>query len=119
VSAPDPPHTPEETPPPFPGSVVSLGAREKVAVIFAYCLFALCVVLSLGLAFFWYQHSPGFPKLTGNEQSDTTQLQEFRTQSEIVFDQVSKVFDLFVAKAFLPLFGTIIGYLLGKRDREN
>jgi hypothetical protein len=32
---------------------------------------------------------------------------------------VSKVFDLFVAKAFLPLFGTIIGYLLGKRDREN
>ena len=107
----------QDTPPEFPE--LSLGAREKVAVRFAAVLFALCAIVSLGLSLYWYQHSPSLPKLTGTEQSDTTLLQAFRTQSEIVFDQVSKVFDLVVVKAFLPLFATIIGYLLGKRDSES
>jgi len=104
----------QDTPREFPE--ISLGAREKVAVHFATSLFVLCSILSVALGLYWYQHSPSLPKLTGAETTDSKLLQEFRTQSEVVFDQVSKVFDLFVVKAFLPLFATIIGYLLGKRD---
>jgi hypothetical protein len=99
--------------------VDELGPRERVAVRFAIALFALCAVLSLGLSFYWYQHSPAIPKLSGLEPNDRPLLQQFQTQNEIVFDQVSKVFDLFVVKAFLPTFATIIGYLLGKRESGN
>jgi hypothetical protein len=37
--------------------------------------------------------------------------------SEIAWDRTSKTFDLIVVvKALLPVFATVVGYLLGKRE---
>ena len=105
----------QDSPAQFP-PVSELGPREKVAVWFAWALFLLCLALSVVPAVYWYRHSPGLPQFSGTKQSDDALLQSFRTQSEIVFDQVNKIFDLFVVKAFLPIFATIIGFLLGKHE---
>jgi hypothetical protein len=104
----------QERPPDFPPVSDKLHPREKVAGWFAIAIFCLCAVLSLGLGLYWYLHTPSAVSLTGSPADMTAQLQNFRTQKDIVVDEVSKIFDLLVAKAFLPIFATVIGYLLGK-----
>ena len=75
-------------------------------------------MLTAGLDLYWYQHAPAQPTLSSNPDSNKAILEQFRTQSDIALEQVSKMFDLLVAKAFLPIFATIIGFLLGKRESK-
>lgn len=105
------------TPPTFP-DLKTLGPREKMAAYFAWCLFAICALLTTALAVYWFQHSPPRLDLAHVPGDHELLLREYRTQFEIVYDQVGKFFDLVVAKAFLPIFATIIGFLLGKKHAD-
>jgi hypothetical protein len=109
------PQIAHESPRDFP-PVSVLGARDRIAACFAVAILALCSLMTLGLAVYWYQHVPVPPPLNGTLESNKALLEQFRAQGDIALEHVTKIFDLLVAKAFLPIFATIIGFLLGKRD---
>lgn len=57
----------------------------------------------------------GIPTTTLTE----TELVEFESLSKIFFDHTTQLFDLIITKGFLPIFATILGYLLGESRATN
>jgi hypothetical protein len=65
----------------------------------------------------WLIHRPSEPTLSGLKPDEQKLvIENFKAMSDVVWDRTSKTFDLFVIKALLPVFATIVGYLLGKRQ---
>lgn len=57
----------------------------------------------------------GIPTTTLTE----TELADFESLSKIFFDHTTQLFDLIITKGFLPIFATILGYLLGESRATN
>jgi hypothetical protein len=103
--------------PPFadPGNVTSppLTSREKVATWFAGII--LTVIIGISLALFWTWYLPA-PSVTGASAADQATITQYKALSDIVSDRAVKLFDLVITKALLPLFATLIGFILGKQS---
>ena len=65
----------------------------------------------------WLMHRPDMPSLSGLKADEQKiAIENFKAMSEVVWDRTSKTFDLIVVKALLPVFATVVGFLLGKRE---
>ena len=96
---------------------VSLLPIERAAFYLACGLFAVITAVLATIVVDWLMHRPPEPTLTGlKPEEQKLAIENFKALSDVVWDRTAKTFDLIVIKALLPVFATIVGYLLGKRS---
>jgi hypothetical protein len=107
-----------EPPPAFVSSDFGvLKPLEKIAFRLAVGLFTLITAVLITIMVDWLMHRPELPSLSGLKLEDQkTTIDNFKAMSDVVWDRTSKTFDLVVVKALLPVFATVVGFLLGKRE---
>ena len=103
--------------------------REQVVVKLANWVGAAIVVLTLLLIFEGVWHAPplptaadlkgGAPTLLDNAAAARQLVDNYKTLSDVAADRSIKVFDSFIGKAFLPVFTTLIGYIIGARSAKE
>jgi hypothetical protein len=93
-----------------------LSPLEKVAFNLAVALFALITIVIAVVIVDWLTHRPAYPALVGLRVEDQKlAIENFKSLSDVLWERTSRTFDLIVIKALLPVFATVVGYLLGKR----
>jgi len=103
------------TPPDF---AVSRSIRERlrplewVASIAAAAMFLAIVSFLIWGMLDWASIS--VPRIGPGDQSKT--IGDFKALSDAELERVTRILDLIVTKTLLPVFTTVIGYLLGKRE---
>ena len=103
--------------PPFPGNLQTLTPIQKIAFYLAVALFLLITFVSAIILIEWWVHTPAPPALSGlSPDAQKTVIDNYKMLSDAVTARTNGVFDTFVLKAFLPLFATIVGFLLGHRQ---
>lgn len=96
---------------------VSLLPLERVAFYLATALFFVITAVLTTIIIDWLMHRPPEPTISGLKPDEQKLvIENFKLMSDVVWDRTSKTFDLIVIKALLPVFATIVGYLLGKRS---
>lgn len=103
--------------------------REQVVVKLATWVGAAIVALTLLLIVEWVWHAPpappaadlrgGAPNLVANADAARQLVDNDQTLSDVAADRSIKVFNSFVGKAFLPVFTTLIGYIIGARSAKD
>lgn len=96
--------------------------RELVVVQMASWVGIAIVALTLLLVSEWAWHSPTAPTsadLRGNADSAQKVVDNYKTLSDVATDRSVKIFDSFIGKAFLPVFTTLIGYIIGARSTKD
>lgn len=84
---------------------------DKVVMYFGIWLLVLISLVIVVALLDWIIR--GSPAIT--PQSDKTAIETAKAISDMQWDRISKVFDLMVLKGLLPLFATVLGYLIGKK----
>jgi hypothetical protein len=103
--------------PPFPGHLHALTPLQRVAFYLAIALFSLITIVSTAIVTEWWVHAPTPPAVSGlSAEAQKAAIDGYKALSDVVNDRTIRVFDAFVLKAFLPLFATIVGFLLGHRQ---
>jgi hypothetical protein len=93
-----------------------LSGRERVAVWFAWVLLGLISLICTTLL--WEHHHIQLPQsASGSDQK--TAIENYKALTALIDERTERFFDLFVTKALLPVFTTLIGFLLGRRSRED
>jgi hypothetical protein len=96
---------------------VSLLPLERVALYLAAALFFVITAVLFTIIVDWMIHRPSEPTISGLKLDEQKlAIENFKLMSDVVWDRTSRTFDLIVIKALLPVFATIVGYLLGKRS---
>jgi len=96
---------------------VSLLPLERIAFYLATALFVVITAVLTTIIVDWLMHRPPEPALSGLKPDEQKlAIENFKLLSDVVWDRTSRTFDLIVIKALLPVFATIVGYLLGKRS---
>jgi hypothetical protein len=96
---------------------VDLLPLERVAFYLATALFVVITLVLTTIIIDWLVHRPAEPAISGLKPDEQKLvIENFKLISDVVWDRTSKTFDLIVIKALLPVFATIVGYLLGKRS---
>jgi len=99
---------------PFPAR--ELQPLERVAFQLAVALFSMIAIIIGAILIDWPVHRPAPPTMSGlKPEEQKAALDNFKFISEVLWDRTSKTFDLIIMKALLPVFATVVGYLLGKR----
>jgi hypothetical protein len=99
-----------------PGPFRVLSPLERVASYLAAALFAVITAVLVAILIDWLLHEPPQPVITGlKPEEQKIAIDNFKLMSDTMWDRTSKIFDLMVIKALLPVFATVVGYLLGKR----
>jgi hypothetical protein len=107
----------ESVPSMWSGVYLRLTGREKVATWFAGVILAAVILFTAVLLFsVWYTPTP---TLSGTTADQTSTIGQYKALTDILFDRVEKLFDLVITKALLPLFATLIGFILGKQDHQT
>ena len=96
---------------------VSLLPLERIASYLAAALFVVITAVLTTIIIDWLIHRPSEPTISGLKADEQKlAIDNFKLLSDVVWDRTSKTFDLIVIKALLPVFATVVGYLLGKRS---
>lgn len=94
-----------------------LSPLEKVAFILARALFVVITAVLTIIIIDWLIHRPSEPAISGLKPDEQKLvIENFKLMSDVVWERTSRTFDLIVIKALLPVFATVVGYLLGKRS---
>jgi len=93
-----------------------LSDRERVAVWFAWVLLGLIALICATLL--WEHHHIQLPQAASGSDEKTA-IENYKALSALIDERTEKFFDLFVTKALLPVFTTLIGFLLGRRSKED
>ncbi len=104
-------------PPDFgaPGEIKErLRPLEWVATVTAAALFVAIIVFLIWGVHDWARI--GVPLASASASDQSPMIANFKALSDIESERVSKILDLAVTKTLLPVFTTVIGYLLGKRE---
>ena len=103
--------------------------REFVVVKLAIWVGIAMVALTFLLMVEWVWHAPTLPTsadlkgaaptLAANAEVARTLVENYKTLSDVATDRSIKIFDSFIGKAFLPVFTTLIGYIIGARSAKD
>jgi hypothetical protein len=94
---------------------------EKAALLLAAGVGLGIAIVTLVVISDWYLNRPAMPVLSRipPDQAQKT-IENFKLLNEASLERVTKLFDLIVVKAFLPVFTGILGYIFGSRvDRAE
>ena len=103
--------------------------REQVVVRLTTWVGGAIVVLTLVLILEWVWHAPALPTslelkgpastLADNADNARKLVDNYKALSDVAADRSIKIFDSFIGKAFLPVFTTLIGYIIGTRSGRD
>ncbi len=81
----------------------------------------LAVLLTVLIVVRWMQISPATPGVSANTTAADTAsiIKNYKDLSDIALDSATRMFDIFVVKALLPVFTTILGYVFGTRNASG
>jgi hypothetical protein len=95
-----------------------LSAREKLIRNFAYVLFGLITLVTLAVIAEWLLCAPSAPNLlTAKTEDQKAIIDGYRALSDIATAQSMTLFENIVLKSLLPVFTTVMGFLLGRRQQ--
>ena len=101
---------------------VSIGTWEQQSGLkLAWAVGGLAAVIILVILVNWWLSMPAPPKLTSSltpDQIDTA-LKAYKSLAEESTDRALRLFDSFVVKPLLPIFSTIIGYIIAHRSSKG
>lgn len=93
---------------------------QKWAMKLAYVLGGAIFLVTGFILYQWRAGTPGLPVTTGLTADQLkVALDGYRELSGAALDSATKVFDLVVVKAFLPVFASILGYIFGTLRSEK
>ena len=93
---------------------------QKWAMKLAYVVGAAILAVTLFILYQWRAQTPGLPTTAGLTADQLkVALDGYRELSGAALDSATKVFDLVVVKAFLPVFASILGYIFGTLRSEK
>ena len=75
-------------------------------------------VVTLIVAFDWFRTRPPMPHLSGTLAEQAQTIENFKALNDVALERATKIFDLIVVKAFLPVFTGILGYIFGSRSEK-
>ena len=103
--------------------------RELVVVQMATWVGIAIIGLTVILIGEWVWHAPALPTSAelrgpvsnspGTADVARQLVDNYKTLSDVATDRSIKIFDSFVGKAFLPVFTTLIGYIIGARSVKD
>lgn len=88
-----------------------------MAVWFAAGILLIICIVVVYLLLLWRVASPSLGSLSVTDQKAA--VENFKELSAVIAERMEKIFDLIVIKGLLPVFATIIGFLLGKHGKED
>ena len=86
---------------------------QKAQVWFGGGVGILAAVFLLAWGAYWLGYSPKVPALSSDPITAKALLDNYKAASALFLDDLFRVFDVVIAKALLPLFTLILGYLFG------
>jgi hypothetical protein len=97
-----------------------LTPTQKAGLQLALYVGAMIALVILGVFIEWYRHVPNLPQLVSQGQAtDAAQaeatIKNYQSLYQLASEQSTRLFDLIVVKALLPVFTTILGYIFGSR----
>jgi hypothetical protein len=114
-----PPKVSADDIPPFPGvsNRRRLPARDRAVVGFGIAILALISLLCFFVAYESYTPALSLDKIPLAQQKET--VANFKDLSGIVTERGEKIFDVMLSKGLLPVFATVIGFLLGQGVKKE
>ncbi len=94
-----------------------LTGRDWVAVLLAGAVLLLVAIISAVLLLDWHVPAPVLQNIPPEQQKEV--IEQYKNLTGVLGERTEKMFDLMVTKALLPLFATLVGFLLGKRSRGD
>jgi hypothetical protein len=98
------------------GLVNSLTGRDWVAISFAGVILLFIFVICCVLLKDWYAPIPGLSNMPLANQKDA--IEHYKDLTGILSERLEKTFDMLVTKGLLPLFATLLGFILGKKAND-
>jgi hypothetical protein len=75
---------------------------------------------TLFVLFDYFQTRPIAPRIPDFSTAQAkTAIENFKALNDVNLDRATRVFDLVVVKAFLPVFTAILGYIFGSREESR
>ncbi len=107
---------------PVPGSEKDVGLKgltpiQQAGMLLAIFVGSMISVVLLSTLVYWFVTSPKVPFSIGSDNASA--LDTFKVLNEISLERFIKLFDLVVSKTLLPVFATIIGYVLGTQSQKK
>jgi len=94
-----------------------LTQRDWVATCFAGALLLIISIVVISVLSQWTLSPPTLSNMPIADQKEA--VERYKELSGVLTDRIEKFFDLTVTKALLPIFATIVGFLLGKRTGKE
>ena len=93
---------------------------QQWAMNLAYVVGSAVLAVTLFTLYEWKAKTPDLPVTSGLTVDQLkVALDGYRELSGAALDSATKVFDLVVVKAFLPVFASILGYIFGSRAEKT
>lgn len=99
------------------GKLRDLSARDWVAVWFAAGILVLIAIICGFALAQWRTQILSLNLIPRADQKDA--IANFKELTTILDERTQKIFDLTITKGLLPIFATLIGFLLGKETSRN
>ena len=98
-----------------------LSPLEKWASFFTWAVFVAVVLGSLGLYIrFCNAPMPPIPDTNGKSADEVSKaMSQYKELRELNARDLTSQFDLLVGKSLLPILGTLVGYMLGKKTSDG
>jgi hypothetical protein len=100
-------------------SGVKMGSWEQQSGLkLAWAVGALAAIVTIILVFQWWFSGPPIPKIAASLTPDQAQyLKDYKVLADDALDRTVRAFDTFVGRPLIPVFTTLIGYVIGNRGR--
>jgi hypothetical protein len=81
---------------------------------------SLAILLTVLIIVRWMLSAPAMPISANTTVADAASvIKNYKDLSDIALDSATRMFDIFVVKALLPVFTTILGYVFGTRNASG
>lgn len=100
---------------------VDLTPIQKAGMNLIIWVGSAILLVIIALLVDWFINAPHLLPLLSTQQSNSAALEidTYKQLGDLAIDRFSKIFDLVISKALLPVFTTILGYLFGARTESK
>ena len=104
------------------GVAVTLTATQQAGLWLAVGVGVIMALVIILVGIDWWFRSPLAPALPTDpavyNATAKDLIADYKSLNELALDRATKLFDLVVVKALLPVFTTILGYIFGSRRQD-
>ena len=105
------------------GEAVTLTPTQQAGLWLAVGVGMVMALVIILVGIDWWFRSPRAPVLptdpTAYGATASAMIADYKALNELALDRATKLFDLVIVKALLPVFTTILGYIFGSRRQDT